>query len=997
VRRSSGFARGRRAVAICQRSGQKMRYADLVEDGHVPGLLVHPDWWEPQHPQETPPDMRDPVALRDPSPEHRDAVPYDDTGDCPEEPQDSLYYESTTLLNAAGAGMTRFNLTSPVNYQIGICAYIQRDDDTWFVAETARDAEGNWVLYTVGAYSGPIASPGNVVYLTALGSGLARFLVTWDQADLIETIAHDDDSSVVSVAGADGTEPYGFAFELVGDLQQMTIVPQGPDSLLLNTFGVRGGVYVGDLRVIAEDDMGFIAQALLPVTITVPLLALAWSVTDIDVTLDTGDFSPEAMVSAVNGRAPYVFTFELIGDLEPLTIEPVVVGDTITVTVGSDDPSQVGFDTTSAPGPVIVPYYGSVAPTTVNGAAILAFNCASLGGVVYRWSFTLEGNRPADFIDAFEVEIAPDVFITLDPASANYSFIPADEDEGRYYDQTAWRWDVAPPNNWDAADIGEARDLVFSGGSGDSDTVRLGTAVAPAGTYTGFLRATVVDENGETVSSQIPVSITVLPMVSSWVETSLVQIVSPISYSDTVALVPAAGGLAPYSYDFALVGGAPFTLESVSATSVRILTGLDDGTFTGQIRATVTDALGQVLLLDLPFSIEVMAIEVSFTLAGDPDEDADALADAVYDNLIVAHQGSASLPQLAMYRASPSRNMLEPLPAAAFVDEVAAAYSRVEVRPGGSLIAVTTPLVSPFEVFYRRTGPARWARKTTGIPTGPGELYGGPHLFTRDGSYWIVQSSAAAPVVGRASLEVFRINGSNDFEQVTTPFDVYPSLGPVATWAQIAESPDEEMLAVIERPLTVRVYRRVALESWQEVATLVLPAGTLNSVQWSADSQYLSACADGAATRTWRIYRRENDDSFTSIVSDIFALSNAPSIGDGTGLAAWAGEYLMFAGVNRDGMVRVSGETYAWERSYGPGTGTYTGHIGGACAPIAHPNGRNFAYLSAGSTLRLNFWRADPSSYTYGAVFGDQRTAAAPGASKLGALSGFFSLPEWLP
>jgi hypothetical protein len=40
-----------------------MRYRDLVEDGHVPGLLVHPDWWEPKHPQEIPVEIDDPIAL----------------------------------------------------------------------------------------------------------------------------------------------------------------------------------------------------------------------------------------------------------------------------------------------------------------------------------------------------------------------------------------------------------------------------------------------------------------------------------------------------------------------------------------------------------------------------------------------------------------------------------------------------------------------------------------------------------------------------------------------------------------------------------------------------------------------------------------------------------------------------------------------------------------------------------------------------------------------
>ncbi len=63
------YAKGRHAVAECQRSGQKMRYRDLVEDGHVPGLLVHPYWWEPKHPQEIPIEVDDPIALYRPAPE----------------------------------------------------------------------------------------------------------------------------------------------------------------------------------------------------------------------------------------------------------------------------------------------------------------------------------------------------------------------------------------------------------------------------------------------------------------------------------------------------------------------------------------------------------------------------------------------------------------------------------------------------------------------------------------------------------------------------------------------------------------------------------------------------------------------------------------------------------------------------------------------------------------------------------------------------------------
>ena len=64
------YARGSRAWGICQRSGTRYLLRELVEDGRYPGLLVHPDWWEGKHPQETPVDVSDPIALRRPSPDN---------------------------------------------------------------------------------------------------------------------------------------------------------------------------------------------------------------------------------------------------------------------------------------------------------------------------------------------------------------------------------------------------------------------------------------------------------------------------------------------------------------------------------------------------------------------------------------------------------------------------------------------------------------------------------------------------------------------------------------------------------------------------------------------------------------------------------------------------------------------------------------------------------------------------------------------------------------
>lgn len=39
----------------CARSGDIVPIKDLVPDGHLRGVLVSKDWWEPRHPAEDPP------------------------------------------------------------------------------------------------------------------------------------------------------------------------------------------------------------------------------------------------------------------------------------------------------------------------------------------------------------------------------------------------------------------------------------------------------------------------------------------------------------------------------------------------------------------------------------------------------------------------------------------------------------------------------------------------------------------------------------------------------------------------------------------------------------------------------------------------------------------------------------------------------------------------------------------------------------------------------
>jgi hypothetical protein len=64
------YATGKRALGECQRSGKRVPYQSLVEDGYIPGLLVAPDWYEPPHPLDEPlKDIDDPVALYKPAPE----------------------------------------------------------------------------------------------------------------------------------------------------------------------------------------------------------------------------------------------------------------------------------------------------------------------------------------------------------------------------------------------------------------------------------------------------------------------------------------------------------------------------------------------------------------------------------------------------------------------------------------------------------------------------------------------------------------------------------------------------------------------------------------------------------------------------------------------------------------------------------------------------------------------------------------------------------------
>lgn len=167
------YAKGRRAIAECQRSGQKMRYRDLVEDGHIAGLLVHPAWWEPKHPQEIPVEVDDPVALYRPAPEI--SIP-DGYGD-PENldggttPTVTTSTQTGTLLATINPGDTSLALVDAANLRPwNDWIFIPQDGGGNFVTRTVQGyASGNnneptfWFPFTTPFPTGQLATAGATI------------------------------------------------------------------------------------------------------------------------------------------------------------------------------------------------------------------------------------------------------------------------------------------------------------------------------------------------------------------------------------------------------------------------------------------------------------------------------------------------------------------------------------------------------------------------------------------------------------------------------------------------------------------------------------------------------------------------------------------------------------------------------------------------------------------------------------------------------------------
>lgn len=171
------YAKGRHAVAECQRSGQKMRYRDLVEDGHIEGLLVHPDWWEPKHPQEIPVRVDDPVALYRPSPEISIETDYGNPEAPTPVPTDPVTSDpNTTVAVTMNAGDTQVVLDEPLTYIIGEYVFIALDGGGWFVSLITSTADSPQFTVPFTTPFDDAATVGNQIYI---GSGYSLATTTF--------------------------------------------------------------------------------------------------------------------------------------------------------------------------------------------------------------------------------------------------------------------------------------------------------------------------------------------------------------------------------------------------------------------------------------------------------------------------------------------------------------------------------------------------------------------------------------------------------------------------------------------------------------------------------------------------------------------------------------------------------------------------------------------------------------------------------------------------
>jgi hypothetical protein len=178
-----------------------MRYLDLVTDGQVPSMLVHPDWFEPRHPQELPVDTSDAVALYKPAPEI--SVNTDEFRTleeweayiptlCPVEPEDLRFEESTVLAFDIVPGSYVIRVDEPVAFNIGDCVFVALDGGGWWTGFTRTTADIPCFKIEVLQALNITAGAGAQVFVTPVAEGVVLLDVNWDTITADATIDPGD-------------------------------------------------------------------------------------------------------------------------------------------------------------------------------------------------------------------------------------------------------------------------------------------------------------------------------------------------------------------------------------------------------------------------------------------------------------------------------------------------------------------------------------------------------------------------------------------------------------------------------------------------------------------------------------------------------------------------------------------------------------------------------------------------------------------------------------
>lgn len=148
------FASDKHALGECARCGVKMLLKFMLNDGYYPNLIVCPSCWEPRHPQESLPNVEDPVTLYRPAPENLPAPTAPVLAAAVSNPVTRI-----AAVSSSGAAANGFRIATTDDF-----------GRTWTARPTPLDA--NWF--------GIAYSPQLALYVAVASSGANRVMTSPD-------------------------------------------------------------------------------------------------------------------------------------------------------------------------------------------------------------------------------------------------------------------------------------------------------------------------------------------------------------------------------------------------------------------------------------------------------------------------------------------------------------------------------------------------------------------------------------------------------------------------------------------------------------------------------------------------------------------------------------------------------------------------------------------------------------------------------------------------